>query len=54
MTRSEVKEILERILNWSTDDQAKIVRFVRELEQWRADHDSVDDREPTIGRNQNA
>jgi hypothetical protein len=54
MTRSEVKDILERILKWSTDDQAKILQFVRELEQWLADHDSVDDRELTIGRHQNA
>jgi hypothetical protein len=42
MTRGEVKEILNRVLSWSDDDQAKIARFVRELEQWRADHDIVD------------
>ena len=33
MTRGEVKEILNRVLNWPDDDQAKIVRVVRELEQ---------------------
>ena len=43
MTRGEVKEILNRVLNWSDDDQAKFVRFVRELEQWRAEHDVVED-----------
>ena len=35
MTRDGVKEMLDRVLNWSDDDQAKFVRFVRELEQWR-------------------
>jgi len=43
MTRDDVKEILDRVLNWSDDDQAKIVRFVRELEQWRANHDIIDE-----------
>jgi hypothetical protein len=43
MTRVEVKEILNRVLSWSEDDQAKIVRFVRELEQWRADHNIIDE-----------
>jgi hypothetical protein len=42
MTRDEVKEILNRVLRWSDDDQAKFVRFVRELERWRDDHDIVD------------
>jgi len=42
MTRGEVKEILNRVLSWSDDDQEKLVRFVRELEQWRADHDMID------------
>jgi hypothetical protein len=43
MTRGEVKEILNRVLSWSDDDQAKIVRFVSEMEQWRADHDINDE-----------
>ena len=43
MTRGEVKEILNRVLTWSDDDQEKIVRFVREMEQWRADHDIIDE-----------
>jgi hypothetical protein len=42
MTRGEVKEILNRVLSWSGDDQAKFVRFVRELERWRDDHDIID------------
>jgi hypothetical protein len=38
MTRGEVKEIINRVLNWPADDQAKFVRFVRELEQWHEDN----------------
>jgi len=43
MTRGEMKEILDRVLSWPDDDQAKIVRFVGELEQWHADHVIVDE-----------
>jgi hypothetical protein len=43
MTNDDVKEILNRVLNWPADDQTKIVRFVRELEEWRADHDVIDE-----------
>lgn len=38
MTRGELKEIINHVLNWPADDQAKFVRFVRELEQWHDDH----------------
>jgi hypothetical protein len=37
MTRGEVKEVLNRVLNWPSDDQAKLLRFVLELEQWHED-----------------
>jgi len=50
MTTGQVKEILDRVLNWSDDDQAKSVRFVRELEQWRADHDIDDEGEQVNSR----
>jgi hypothetical protein len=43
MTKGEARELLNRVLSWPDDDQEKIVRFVRELERWRADHDIVDD-----------
>jgi hypothetical protein len=54
MTNDDVKEILNRVLNWPADDQAKIVRFVRELEEWRADHDVIDETgEQANSRNRN-
>jgi len=37
MTSGEVREVLNRVLHWPAQDQAKLVRFVRELEQWRED-----------------
>jgi hypothetical protein len=35
MTRDQVKEILDRALAWPADDQEKVVRFVREVEERR-------------------
>ena len=43
MTRDQVKEILERVLSWPADDQEKVARFVREVEQRRADDDITDE-----------
>ena len=43
MTRDQVKEILDRVLAWPTDDQEKVVRFVREVEERRADDDITDE-----------
>ena len=39
MTRDQLKEILNRVLSWPPDDQEKVGRFVREVEQRRADDD---------------
>jgi hypothetical protein len=39
MTRDQFKEILNRVLSWPADDQEKVARFVREVEQRRADDD---------------
>jgi hypothetical protein len=33
------KEILDRVLAWSADDQEKVVQFVREVEQRRSGDD---------------
>ena len=37
MTRDQVKEILDRVLSWPADDQEKVARFVREVEERRDD-----------------
>jgi hypothetical protein len=39
MTRDQVKEILNRVLSWPPDDQERVARFVREVEQRRAEDD---------------
>ena len=37
MTRDQVKEILDRVLTWPADDQEKVARFVRGVEERRDD-----------------
>jgi hypothetical protein len=37
MTRDQVKEIIDRVLAWPADDQEKVARFVREVEERRDD-----------------
>jgi hypothetical protein len=39
MTRDQVKEILDRVLRWSPDDQERVARFVREVERRRGGDD---------------
>jgi hypothetical protein len=43
MTRNQVKEILHRVLTWPSDDQEKVARFVREVEERRADDDITEE-----------
>jgi hypothetical protein len=43
MTKDQVKEVLDRVLTWPADDQEKIVRFAREVEQRRAGDDITDE-----------
>ena len=43
MTGDQVKEILDRVLAWPAGDQEKVARFVREVEQRRADDDITDE-----------
>jgi hypothetical protein len=37
MTNEQVKEILDRVLTWPQQDQEKVARFVRQVEQARGD-----------------
>jgi hypothetical protein len=37
MKKDDVKAVLDRVLTWPPDDQEKVARFVREVEQRRAD-----------------
>jgi hypothetical protein len=43
MSRDKVKEVLDRVLGWPADDQERVARFVRELEERRADDDITDE-----------
>jgi len=37
MTKEQVQEILDRVLTWPQQDQEKVARFVRQVEQARGD-----------------
>ena len=43
MTKNQVKEVLDRVLTWAPEDQEKVARFVREVEQRRAGDDITDE-----------
>jgi hypothetical protein len=42
MTRDQIKEVIDRVLRWPSEDQEKLVDFVAELERWR-NSDHLDD-----------
>jgi hypothetical protein len=43
MTRDQVKEILDRVFTWPQEDQEKIARFARQVEQRRGADDITDE-----------
>ena len=43
MTRDQVKEILDRVLTWPPQDQERVARFVRAVEERRAGDDITDE-----------
>lgn len=43
MTKQQVKEILDRVLTWSPEDQERVARFVQQVEQLRGGDDITDD-----------
>ena len=43
MKRDEVKDVVDRVLSWPTEDQEKLVRFVNEIEQRHSGDDRTDE-----------
>ena len=43
MTKQEIPDVRERVLTWSSEDQERVVRFVREIEHGSFTDDITDE-----------
>jgi hypothetical protein len=43
MTRDQVKEIVQRVIDWPREDQERLARFIDEIEQRHADNEITDE-----------
>jgi hypothetical protein len=43
MTKQQVKDLLERVLTWSPEDQERVVRFVQQVEEGLPPDDITDE-----------
>ena len=45
MTKAEIKELFARILSWPPEDQERVARVFREIEELRSSADDITDEE---------
>lgn len=43
MTKEQMKAIFDRVMTWPEQDQEKVARFVKQVEQWREDDEITDE-----------
>jgi len=43
MTKQQIRDVLERVLTWSNEDQERVVRFVQQIEQGSFTDDITDE-----------
>ena len=48
MTKQQVKELLDRVLSWSPEDQERVARFVQQVEEGISANDVTDEESKII------